>query len=171
MKRPLRSRCDHLGDDDLDAIFGGEVKHLVVAIPVVFPGSSLDDRPHAPMPEGIHADVSSGFVIVCPVGFRRIGLAKINSSIGKHGRLHLAGIADVREKESFDRKPGGMRRSGRDCSCRRVIDEFPSRYTHELRSSSIYHGSSGSARPASLRKCITASPPPVANRSQRHHGN
>src|SRR5580700_4442800 len=33
LKRPLRSTCNHLGDDDLDAIFGGEVKHLIVAIP------------------------------------------------------------------------------------------------------------------------------------------
>ena len=163
LERPLRSTCDHLGDDDLDVIFGGEVEHLVVAIPVIFAGRSLDDRPHEPMPEGIHADVGCGLVIASPIGFRRVRLAEVDGAIGKHGRLHLARIADVREKEIFDRKPGGMRRSGGGCNCCRVIDKFPSRYTHEFRPSSMHHGSPGSCYPASLGsvQIVGTSPRPV----------
>src|ERR1039458_9078725 len=51
--QPLRSTYHVFRDYNLDAILCRQVHHLVVAVPIEFAGSNLNDPPHKPVAEGV----------------------------------------------------------------------------------------------------------------------
>jgi len=82
---PVRRDVELLGKDYLDSVRGRQVHHAVIIPPVVLPWRHLYRPPGDPVPEGVHADLSRGLMIPCPVLLGWIGLAEIDRAIRKDG--------------------------------------------------------------------------------------
>ena len=78
---PLRRRRDHLGDDGLDAVFGGQIELAVIVRPVVDAGRDLDGVPEKPVAKDVHAVFGRSAVVAVPIRLGRVGLAEVDGAI------------------------------------------------------------------------------------------
>ena len=81
---PLRRAGCKLRDDDLQSICSGEIHHAVVVGPVELARSHLDGAPQKPVAKGVHAHARRRLMVALPIFSRRIRLAEIHSTVGKH---------------------------------------------------------------------------------------
>ncbi len=87
---PLRRGGDHLGDDRLEAVLGGQVELAVIVVPVVDARGYFDSGPQEPVPEDVHAVLGGGAIVALPVLPGRVGLAEVDRPVGE-GREGGAG--------------------------------------------------------------------------------